>query len=381
MNTHKIRLALLSPELQAETFIMAHKQLLPFDVRHYYGGGLPAFSEQDGALVKPGVKGLLQTKGRNVFFLNNARLTTKEKAVARSFKENKIDVVLAEYGTTGARILNVCEAMQLPLIVYFFGYDAWVHKVYQQYNAAYNRLFAYADKVLAVSKSISERLTNIGCPSEKIIYSACAPDDDFFSLIPLYNQNLVLATGRFTDKKAPYYTILAFKKVLQQIPSAKLVICGDGLLWETCHNMVKYFGIEKSVSLPGRITRQQSMHYLSHTSVFVQHSVTATDGDREGTPVAILEACAAGIPVVSTMHSGIPEIIEDGVTGFLVAEHDVDAMAEKIIYLLNHKEEAVAMGAAGRKNATQHFSMQQHIDTVADTIKAACVNRMKRINA
>lgn len=360
---------------------MAHKQLLPFEIHHYYGGGLPSFSEREGALIKPGAMGLMQSKLYNSFSFSNTELTTQEKAVARSFKDNKIDVVLAEYGTTGARILNVCKALELPLIVYFFGYDAWTQQVEVQYGDTYTKLFAYAHKVLAVSVSIAKKLVEMGCPADKIVYSACAPRDDFFSVISSPGDHMILATGRFVDKKAPYYTILAFKKVLQQIPTAKLVMCGDGPLWETCNNMVRYFGIQQNVWLPGKIDQQQSMQYLSKASVFVQHSVTAADGDKEGTPVAILEASAAGVPVVSTLHSGIPEIVEQGVTGLLVAEHDADAMAEKIIYLLSHKEEALQMGNAGRKSMQQYFGMHQHINTIAQAITAAHTNRIEKMNA
>lgn len=381
MSARKIRVALLSPQLQAETFIMAHKQLLPFEMHHYYGGGLPSFSEREGALIKPGAMGFMQSKLYNSFSFGNTELTTQEKAVARSFKENKIDVVLAEYGTTGARILNVCRALELPLIVYFFGYDAWTQPVEVQYGTAYKQLFAYAHKVFAVSVSIEQKLVSMGCPAEKIIYSACGPRDDFFSVISSPAEPMVLATGRFVDKKAPYYTLLAFKKVLEQVPSARLIMCGDGPLWETCNNMVQYFGMQQHVALPGRIDQQQSMQYLSKASVFVQHSLTAADGDREGTPVAILESSAAAVPVVSTIHSGIPEIVEHTVTGLLVAEHDVDAMAEKIIYLLTHKEEAVRMGNAGRKRMQQYFSMPQHINTIANVIETAYNSRIEKMNA
>lgn len=351
---------------------MAHKQLLPFEVFHYYGGALPVASEQEGALIRPGMKGMLQSKGRNAFFLKAASLSVQEKAVARSFKANGIDVVLAEYGTTGARVAPVCEALQIPLVVYFHGYDAWVKDTLEHYSASYKKLFSYAYKIFAASNSIRAQLETLGCPAEKIVYSACAPVDDFFTIHPLRDQQLVLGIGRFTDKKAPYYTLLAFRKVLEQIPTAKLVLCGDGPLLETCNNLVQYFGMQDNVSLPGKVQLQQAMDYLSHASVFVQHSITAASGDREGTPVAILEACAAAVPVVSTLHSGIPEIIEQGTTGLLVAEHAVDAMAAQIIYLLTNKEKAIAMGNAARLHVQQHFTMQQHTATLAHAIQSAC---------
>ena len=104
---------------------------------------------------------------------------------------------------------------------------------------------------------------------------------------------------------------------------------------------------------------------------FVQHSVTADDGDMEGTPVAILEAQAAGLPVVSTFHAGIPDVVQQNVTGLLVAEFDEAGMAAQMRRLLDQPDLAHALGSAGRKRLREHFSLEHHLTTLNNILNSA----------
>jgi glycosyltransferase involved in cell wall biosynthesis len=107
---------------------------------------------------------------------------------------------------------------------------------------------------------------------------------------------------------------------------------------------------------------------MQEANVFVQHSVTASDGDTEGLPVAILEAMASGLPVVSTWHSGIPEAVEDGVTGFLVAEGDWIAMGRAMLSLMEHPGRAQNMGQAGRNRVVGQFSSEISISRLRSVL-------------
>ena len=86
----------------------------------------------------------------------------------------------------------------------------------------------------------------------------------------------------------------------------------------------------------------------------------------EGTPVVLMEAQACGLPVVSTYHSGIPEVVKDGESGFLVPEKDVDALAEKMEYLINHPELWPKMGEAGRKHIERNYNIVTWIPIAQD---------------
>ena len=104
---------------------------------------------------------------------------------------------------------------------------------------------------------------------------------------------------------------------------------------------------------------------------FVQHSITADNGDMEGTPVAVLEASAAGLPVISTFHAGIPDVIIHGETGLLVEEHDVEGMANYMIHLLENPDKAINMGAKGKTHIRDNFSLDRHLNTISELVKKA----------
>jgi len=294
--------------------------------------------------------------------------SASETAFIRSLKKNKVQVILAQYGTTANRIVGICKKLNIPLITHFHGYDASEDEVIKRCNN-YKEVFAYSSHIIAVSLSMQNRLIQLGCPKEKVVYTPCAPDKIFLKLKPQFSEDLFIGLGRFVNKKAPYYTILAFKQVAEKFPNARLVIGGQGELYETCKNLVRYHKLESQVLLHGVLSREDFLKYLEKGLAFVQHSVTALNGDQEGTPVAILEASAAGLPVVATLHAGIPDVIIDGETGFLVPEHDVEAMAEKMRILLEDKALASELGQKGKERIHSHFTIEKHLKAINELIE------------
>ena len=119
-------------------------------------------------------------------------------------------------------------------------------------------------------------------------------------------------------------------------------------------------GLEKKVRLYGALGHREALSVIAQSSVFAQHSVTSVSGDQEGLPVAILEAITLGLPVVSTIHSGIPEAIEDGVNGFLVREHDFESMAERMIELLRGDRALTMQTSSGKC-----FDLESRVEKIA----------------
>lgn len=371
--SNKIRtLALLSTNQTAysETFIAAHKERLPFNIKYYYNGTFPKELLGEGELQKH--KHLYRLiKNIKYEFGIGSGTTVEEDALVKSFKKHKVDIVLAEYGTTGASVVNVCKKINIPLLVHFHGFDISKLAVLEKYKDKYEIMFSYASCIFSVSHFMTERLKNIGCPAYKITYNPYGPHEDFFKINKSNNKNTFVSIGRFTDKKAPYYTILAFNKVQAIYPDVKLIIAGDGILRNTCSNLINYLGIAHKVELIGIVTRELWIPYLSNAFAYVQHSITSANGDMEGLPIAILEACAAGLPVVSTKHSGIADIIQHRKNGLLVNEHDVEDMAAQMIYLLINKEMAHQFGEAARRTICENFNIEKHINTITSKINEA----------
>ena len=146
-------------------------------------------------------------------------------------------------------------------------------------------------------------------------------------------------------------------------------MAGDGPLLDSCKELVQELGLEKSVFFPGILQPEMVVGFLQKALAFVQHSITAPSGDSEGSPVSIMEASAAGLPVISTLHAGIPEIILNGTTGILVHEKDIVNMAEAMVTLIENKELAKTMGEAGRERIRNNYHMDRYIATLRQVLE------------
>lgn len=361
-----MNIAIFSPSKDAysETFIKAHIDLLPFEVFHYFGGNKPNQLSGSGSIY-PGKflkKGLIRLK--KYFYQESIY----EQAVIQSLRKHRIKAILAEYGPVGTEAVNVARKLKIPLFVFFHGYDASVQSVMDKYKSKYIDLVNFAEMTFTASSTLSENLQQIGCNSKRMMVNPYGPNDHFFSIQPNYNQSTFFSLGRFVNKKAPYYLLMSLKKVLDDGHTAQLRMGGDGYLLEACINLSKYLGIEEHVEFLGVLNRSQVRSEMENALSFVQHSITAMNLDSEGTPVAILEAGASGLPVIATKHSGIKDVVINNETGFLVEEHDVDGMANAMITLLKDRSKAKYFGQMAKQHISKNYSMERHIQLIAEKI-------------
>jgi len=342
----------------SETFIrMQIDMLKPLIILH--GGKLP--SKINGKSIVSPFWDSLNKNCRKLFQFD---LVSLKSRLVYLLRKRKIDIVFAQYGPAGVAILPVCKKANIPLIVHFHGFDASHKPTLQKYETAYREMFAYATFIIVVSKTMAEVIHELGCPLNKIVLNTYGVNDLFFKVSPSFSSNIFFAAGRFVEKKGPELTIRSFHKIVTQFPDARLYMAGDGPLLETCRQLVKALFLEKNVFFPGVLMPEMVAGLMQKALAFVQHSIVATSGDSEGTPVAIMEASAASLPVISTYHAGIPDIILDGITGFLVPEKDIDKMANAMMVLLKDKELARKMGLAGRERIKSEFSMKRYIDVL-----------------
>lgn len=348
----------------SETFIQVHKKYLKGRVFYYYGNKGHIQLEGSGRLVSKAK----QWQYRLICKLKKYSNTyINEQAVLASLKAHAIDVILVEYGTHAYQLLSILKQCDFPVVVHFHGFDASVYGVVEGCKK-YEEVFALTSKVIVVSRKMEQMLLEVGCPKDKLVYNVYGPQPEFETINPTFAKKQFIGVGRFTDKKAPYYTLMAFKEVVHKHPDARLLLAGDGDLLNVCKNLVLYYGLEKQVEFLGVITPEEYRKLLSESLAFVQHSITAVNGDMEGTPLAILEASAAGLPVISTYHAGIPDVIEHNKTGLLCMEHDVDTMSLNMIKILDDINYAKKMGQAGKERIQEEFSMQQHIKSLQETL-------------
>ena len=279
------------------------------------------------------------------------------------FRRQRIDSVLAEFGPSGVAVMEACQRLNLPLVVHFHGFDLSVRQVLKRYASAYALMFRKAGGLIAVSRAMQRKLIEMGAPPERVHYNPCGVNCELFGgASPATADPTVLTVGRFVEKKGPQLTLAAFARVLQLYPEARLRMIGDGPLLKACQKLSRDLAIEHAVTFLGSQPHHFVADEMRRARLFAQHSIEAPSGDSEGTPVSILEAGASGLPVVSTYHGGIPDVVIDNETGLLVKERDVAGMADQMLRLLRDPALAATIGRAARQRIRLHFSATLAID-------------------
>ena len=353
-----------TPSPNTETFIRAHIERLPGNVSEVVIWP----PQYEGKLIGNSFLGL-RYFARIREQIGLYRLETA--LLAHFLKHHQIDVVLAEYGPTGLQCLDACLKAGVKLVVHFHGYDVSVKSVISENLDGYRYLFSRSAALIAVSKPMVEKLIEIGADRRKIYLNPYGVETKEVSTVePGKNAPIFVGVGRFVDKKAPFLTILAFDQVYKRHPQARLILAGDGPLLDACAILIEGLGLEKAVELPGRIGHAKVSRLLEQARAFVQHSVRAPDGDMEGTPVAILEAGARGLPVISTRHAGIPDAVIDGHTGLLVDEYDVERMADHMLKLSENAAYANELGKNAGHFIRQQYRMSQHICKLSEILES-----------
>lgn len=368
-------LCIIKPNKDAfsETFIQEHINRLHGNKKVLYGGSFPVYDHEGKYLIKSTLGIISYLIQKRLFNKQDIRVRTN--ALVSYLKAYKIDVVFAEYGTVGAMVTNACKIAKVPLVIHYHGADVHHRATVAEYLPWYKKAFEYASAFIAVSGDMVEELKRLGAPGDKIHYASCGIDTEKFPLLDISGSKInFLAVGRFVEKKSPESVIRAFKLVFEKFADARLTMVGQGPLFEETKKLVAHLGLSETVTLTGILKSQQIKDIMASSRAFVQHSVTAENGDSEGTPVTILEASSSGLPIVSTRHAGIKEAVIDGVTGYLGGEHDIVAMAKSMIGLAQSPELAVAMGKAGRQHMINNYDINKRIALLDNIIKSGIVN-------
>jgi len=355
----------------SETFIDEHMARLPARVHLLRGTWFPHYSGNDnlidGSRLVRSLCGFIPETCWDICFRGIFRRAFKKYLIA-----NNIRAILAEYGPAGVAVMDVAREIGIPLIVHFHGYDAYDNKILFSYKRAYKDMFKIAAAVIAVSTDMASRLVSLGAPALKVKYIPYGVDlKKFTQIIPGENPAQFVGVGRFVEKKAPHLTLMAFYEVLQRVPEARLALIGDGPLLNRCRRWSRKMGIEAAVDLPGALSHLEVAKAMGGARAFIQHSVHTKRGDSEGTPVALLEAGAKGLPSVGTAHAGIKYVITHGKDGYLVNEMDYRSMSHYMIDLALDAGLANKLGYAARVNIENRYEISQQIAALWNVIAAA----------
>lgn len=262
------------------------------------------------------------------------RLRGTYPGYGRRARADGADLIHAHFGQEGFRCLAAKREAGVPLVTTFYGLDVSALPRIPTWKRRFARLFEAGDLFLAEGPHMGATLTAIGCPAEKVRIQRLGIDR---KKIPFAGRDgrgtpsEVLMYASLREKKGHRHGIEAFAAVAAERPEAKLTIVGDGPLRGALERQVEAAGITGRVTFLGNLPHGDALELLTRAHVLVYPSVTAADGDTEGgAPVGILEAMAAGLPVVTTRHADIPYVLGDGEGGTLVDERDTAGLADGI---------------------------------------------------
>ncbi|RJP83251.1 MAG: colanic acid biosynthesis glycosyltransferase WcaL [Desulfobacteraceae bacterium] len=278
------------------------------------------------------------------------------------FLRDNIDIVHCQFGTLGHLGLLYREIGAVPekIVVSFRGHDAT--KYLHNNPGAYRKLFRVAHLFLPVSNELKKNIVMEGCDEKKIIVHHSGIDLKKFQYIdPVYPANKVIRVitiARLIEMKGVEYAIRAIGKVAEKGGKIEYTIIGDGILRPNLEDLIKNLGLGQSVQIIGWKKHDEVVKMVCNSHILIAPSVTAADGDKEGIPNVVKEAMALGTLVISTWHGGIPELVEDKVSGFLVPERDVEAIAERIEHLVDHPDIWNDLSRNARKLIESEFEIE-----------------------
>ncbi|MEM7675467.1 MAG: glycosyltransferase [Myxococcota bacterium] len=301
-------------------------------------------------------------------------------------RARRYDVLHAHFGTGGVYGLAYQAAFNLPLVVTFHGHEVPLLSSSRRYRPEYlpywllsKPLLRRADLMLVVSPLFVDELIRLGAPPERVrLFNLGTTIPDLPPPAPRAAPHRVLMIGRFVEKKGMTYGIQAFAKALTEGVQARLSLAGDGPLRPVYEALIAELGIGDQVDFLGVLTHDEVGRELERTDVLLVPSVTSQDGNTEGAPTVIKEAGARYVPVVATKHGGIPSQIDEGESGFLVPERDVDALANRLQILLNTPALRASMGRAARAVMNERFNLERQVRLLEQYYDEVRVARAER---
>lgn len=271
----------------------------------------------------------------------------------------------AHMGYEAARWLKFIEKTNIPLITTFYGMDVSSLGKIPYWLNRYKKLFEYGCIFLAEGTHLKKQLVMLGCPEEKIIVQHLGVD--MMKYLPKgeydlsSNKTVLLQTSTFREKKGIEYSFKAVALLKEKGFNIEFRLIGAGdnnEIEKKYRNLVANMGICDNVYFLGKKTHQETIAEMSKADIFIHPSIIANDGDNEGgAPVGVIEASALGLPIISTYHADIPEVVIHNKTGLLTEEKNIEGLLYNLVSLIENKELRKSMGCEGRKHVEREYNL------------------------
>lgn len=305
------------------------------------------------------------------------------RQMMRMVDQVQAQVVHVYLGTEAVRVLPYLKREQRPKVVSFHGADLSDDLKEDEFR----QLLQYTDLFLVRSDSLKEELLKRGCPGERIRMNRTGipmPASFLVRQPREYSREhplRLLQACRFVEKKGLDVTICALGLVRAAGIPADLTLMGSGPREQELLKLVQELHLEQWVHFPGFVDNQTLLDSFMFYDMFLHPSRTTKGGDREGVPNALLEAMAWGIPTIATRHSGIPEVIEDGVNGLLIDESSPQALAQAIGRLVSDPGLTTRISQAGHETIAERFTIDTCVASLEESYRVAMQRARSRCHA
>jgi glycosyltransferase involved in cell wall biosynthesis len=279
------------------------------------------------------------------------------------------------FGNVAVHLLPLLRRSPVPVVVSFHGSDVAGGMASSAYADAVRELFSLAALVPCRSDQLARAVPGLGCPPDKLrLMRTVVPDGDIIPrTAPADGAWRIVQAARLVPKKGLRTALRAFAAFARTHPRATFVIAGEGPQEQELRALAAELGVAGQVNFAGFLDQPALRKLFAESDIFLHPSETA-GGDVEGVPNALLEAMATGLPVVSTRHGGIPEVVEHGVSGLLVPEGDVAAVADCLRRIAADASVRDGLATRGAAAVRDQFSAARQIAVIeqlyADAISA-----------
>ena len=246
------------------------------------------------------------------------------------------------------------------VVTTFHGFDMTSY-LQSHGDGVYDELFVEGEIFLPISERWKKKLVALGCDEARIFVHRMGVDTRKFESLPRKSKGAVkiLTVSRLIDVKGVRYGVLAVERLLKDNLEVEYTIAGDGPLMGELRALAEELDVDANVKLIGSAAQDEVLKFHQEADIFLTPSIITDQGVEEGLPVALMEAMASGLPVVSTLTGSIPELIEDGLSGYLVPERDVDMLSDRLGSLVKDPELRERMGVVGRRRIEEHFDVNK----------------------
>lgn len=289
---------------------------------------------------------------------------------------HRAEILHVFFGNSAVHLLPLLRRCPVPVVVSFHGSDVAGSMASPAYQDAIKEMFHLAAVVPCRSDRLMERVAALGCPPEKLrLMRTILPECPFVHRTPPSDDAWrIVQAARLVPKKGLATALRAFAVFAARFPWSTFSIAGEGPMEEELRRLVRELDLEDRVQFTGFLSQDALQGLFSVSHIFLHPSETV-NGDAEGVPNAMLEAMAGGLPVVTTRHGGIPEVIEDGHNGLLCPEADVPAVTAALFRLAENSDLYRSLSKNAATSVRDQFSAENQVAAIEEIYRKAILAR------